>query len=270
MTQRDDVAGWALWGAAHEGDIHYTQDGRRLAALGHPGTLPLSTDCSASIVLWCNWADAPDPCGNGYDLNAGLFWTGTLRSNNPEIDIHYARVGDVIVHGAGGGHHATIIVDDAGSSNPWVVSHGQEGGPIRVRHAVEVAYHGPVWSCHRLALDAPVPPGPDPAPIPVPTPAPILEEEPMLWLVQIPRDLAVDDNEANAWQWTDLVSYRSWCHSRDESRGVISQVEARGGQIVHGGDAGPFLLAEVNMVEAKAVIAKLRDLPWVGPAPHPV
>lgn len=117
----------------------------------------------------------------------------------------------------------------------------------------------------RRLVDAAPSPTPEP-----PTPTPIQEDEPMLWLVQIPRDLAVDDNEANAWQWTDLVSWRSWCHSRDEARGHIAQVEWRNGRVVHGGDSGPFLLAEANMAEARAVIAKLRELPWVGPEPHPV
>lgn len=149
MTKRDDVVSNALWGVSHEPDIHYSQKPERFEAIGHPRQLPLSTDCSAFYTLCCNWAGVPDP--NGVNYNHYGF-TGTLLNNMEEIPIEQALPGDAIVYGPATGDHVVMKVDDGENiRDPWVVSHGQERGPIKVRHSVEVRSHRAPVRVLRLA-----------------------------------------------------------------------------------------------------------------------
>lgn len=160
MTIRDDIVGHALWGAANEPSIHYSQGSRRFDALDHPRQLPLFTDCSAFATLCYKWAGAPDP--NGLDYN-GTGYTGTLLLNLDQIAVTDALPGDLIVYGPGPGDHVVIVIEPG--ADPLTVSHGQEAGPIKVRHSVEVRAHRAPFRVLRGLVATPVP-----TPVPPPQP----------------------------------------------------------------------------------------------------
>lgn len=158
MTVRDDIVAHALWGVANEPSIHYSQGSHRFDALGHPRQLPLYTDCSAFATLLYNWAGADDPNGRGYN---GTGYTGTLLAHLVEIPVGDTQPGDLIVYGPGGGDHVVIVIEPG--LDPLTVSHGQEAGPIKVRHSVEVRSHRAPARALRGLIDAPVP-NPTPKP----------------------------------------------------------------------------------------------------------
>lgn len=128
----------ARWGAANEPSIHYRQS-RPIDGLNEPRKLPLYTDCSGFATDCYHWAGAPDPNDNGF---SGQGYTGTMLASCQHISKDEARAGDLIVYGNYPGEHV-VILDQAGSvSDPYTISHGQEAGPIRVLHSVEVRAHG--------------------------------------------------------------------------------------------------------------------------------
>lgn len=130
LTLRDKIVANALWGVAHEPEIHYTQGAERMAAVHSPRMLPMSADCSSSITCWYSWAGAPDP--NGFNYN-GQGYTGTLLLHGKRITQAQAVPGDYVVFGwgrDGTGEHVSIMVEKA--PDPWMVSHGQEAGPRRI------------------------------------------------------------------------------------------------------------------------------------------
>lgn len=134
---RHGVVHWALWGAAHEPMIHYSQGPERAEpVVKGKATLPMSLDCSA-FATWCyRMAGAPDPSGLGY-RGIGEF-TGTLVAHMREVAS--GKVGDLIVYGPGNGDHVVVIVALT-HDGYQVVSHGQERGPFITTHAVEKAAH---------------------------------------------------------------------------------------------------------------------------------
>lgn len=148
MSKRDEVVANALWGVSHEPDIHYSQGSDRFSALNNPRQLPLNTDCSAFYTLCCKWAGVPDPNGLGYN---GYGFTGTLLTHGKVISLEEALPGDAIVYGPGSGDHVVMIVDTMNQQDPIVVSHGQERGPIKIRHSVEVSSHRAPVRVLRLA-----------------------------------------------------------------------------------------------------------------------
>lgn len=148
MSKRDDIVANALWGVDNEPDIHYSQGPQRLVAIGMPRSLPLYTDCSGFYTLCCNWAGVPDPNGLNYN---GYGFTGTLLQYMEEIPLEQACRGDAIIYGPGTGDHVVLIVSDEGTDNPWVVSHGQERGPIKLRHLDEASSHRAPVRVLRLA-----------------------------------------------------------------------------------------------------------------------
>jgi len=133
---RSEIVANALWGVANAGSIHYAQL-RPIDGLNHKHKLPLSTDCSGWVTLCYKWAGAPDPNGNGYN---GQGFTGTLLNHLTHITRANAGPGDLVVFGSGSGHHVVVIT--GAGSDPEVVSHGQEKGPLRVRLSVELAAVG--------------------------------------------------------------------------------------------------------------------------------
>lgn len=127
----------------------------------------MAADCSSIWTMFGCWSGAPDPNGNDYN---GVGFTGTMLANLDEIPLRDAQLADLIVGGPGTGDHVWGIVGDAGSNNPLCVSHGQERGPIVVRHAIEVAAHRQPTRVLRWPIEATVP-TPTPTP-PAPTPPP--------------------------------------------------------------------------------------------------
>jgi peptidoglycan hydrolase-like protein with peptidoglycan-binding domain len=128
---RGEIVANALFGVAHEADIHYEQL-RPIDGIGDVHKLPLNVDCSGFATLCYNWAGAPDPNGLGYN---GLGYTGTLLNHMDRIDRDAALPGDLVVIGPGSGDHVVIIVE--AGSDPMVVSHGREAGPTRQRLSVD-------------------------------------------------------------------------------------------------------------------------------------
>ncbi|HEX3540078.1 MAG TPA: peptidoglycan-binding domain-containing protein [Acidimicrobiales bacterium] len=128
---REQIVAVALWGVAHEPDIHYEQR-RPIDGTNQIDKLPLSTDCSGFATLCYNWAAAPDPNGRDYD---GYGYTGTLLRGMEMISSAAAQAGDLVVIGPGNGEHVVIIVEPG--PDPIVVSHGSEPGPKRQHLSVD-------------------------------------------------------------------------------------------------------------------------------------
>jgi hypothetical protein len=131
--RRDTIVKLARWGVAHEQAIHYAQ--RRPMKLPAVGTTPWTTDCSEFVTTIYKWAGAPDPNGLRY---RGEGYTGTLLSHLKPIPARLVQKGDLVVYGGGTGHHVCVVVDDG--PDPLLVSHGQEAGPILIRHSEEARY----------------------------------------------------------------------------------------------------------------------------------
>lgn len=130
---RGEVVKWARWASAHRGSIHYSES--RPIPRYAPGHLPMTLDCSGSIITYCHWADAPDPSGEGYN-GAGSSYT--IDSHLPTIHQSEARPGDIILFTSP--NHVALVVEMG--SDPLLVSHGSEIGPLTVRLSVERRYHG--------------------------------------------------------------------------------------------------------------------------------
>jgi lysozyme family protein len=135
---RTRIVKWALWGVKNSARIAHSRGANRLAALETPGKMPLATDCSAFATLCYAWAKAPNPNHRGpYDPEAGGY-TGTMLERCSRIPRTAAKPGDLVVWTPPGeGSHVAVIVSTG--SNPWVVSHGSDNGPKRVRLADEDA-----------------------------------------------------------------------------------------------------------------------------------
>ncbi|MGH3130521.1 MAG: hypothetical protein ACRDNX_06870, partial [Gaiellaceae bacterium] len=136
---RERIVEWAEWGVANEPQISYTQIGARLAGIGKAGLLPLDTDCSAFATLCYNWAGAPNPNAAGaYDPRATAY-TGTMLTRCRHIDLKAVQPGDLVVWSPPAtGQHVCVVVSTG--SNPWLVSHGADRGPIRIRFSDQDAY----------------------------------------------------------------------------------------------------------------------------------
>jgi lysozyme family protein len=136
---RTSIVDWALWGAENTGRIAYSQGASRLGALGSPGALPLATDCSAFATLCYSWANAPNPNGPGPFSAAAGGYTGTMLKHLKHIPQSAAKPGDLVVWTPPpDGQHVAVIV--SGGPNPWLVSHGDDTGPKKLRFAAEDAY----------------------------------------------------------------------------------------------------------------------------------
>jgi hypothetical protein len=131
---RDKILENAHWGIQNEPQIHYEQL-RPMDGLEHPHKLPLQTDCSGFVTLCYKWAGGPDPNGLKF---SGAGYTGTMLQACSHIARSAARPGDLVVWGPPPGHHVAMVLEPG--SDPWLVSHGQEKGPIRIQFSVEDGY----------------------------------------------------------------------------------------------------------------------------------
>lgn len=117
---------------AHEPTVHYAQARpmktssiRNAAQLEKALPHGVTMDCSESVTLLCRLAGLHDPNGLQYD---GSGYTGTLLGHLPHYhDPSRARVGALVVFGAGNGEHV-CMVRHAGK-DPILFSHGAEAGP---------------------------------------------------------------------------------------------------------------------------------------------
>jgi lysozyme family protein len=135
---REAIVTWALWGVRNRARIAYSQGAARLGALGSPGSLPLATDCSGFATLCYAWAGAPNPNFAGrYDPAKGGY-TGTMLSRCRHVPRASAQAGDLVVWTPPrDGHHVCVVVGTG--ADPWLVSHGDDGGPKKVRFSDEDA-----------------------------------------------------------------------------------------------------------------------------------
>lgn len=163
MGEREDVVGHGLWSYDNRDQIGYSQVDR-WGDLHDPRHLPWEADCSSHFTTICSWAGCPDPNGHGY---GGVMFTGTIKAWLPAL----ARVEDLlpadpVVYGPGSGQHVAFVVRDAGTSDPLMCSHGQQAGPLLVRHSVERDAHFlPFTPLRLLTSDVPQPDKPKPTPI---------------------------------------------------------------------------------------------------------
>lgn len=143
-TWRDDIKREMDWMLAHEHDVHYKQERPFSPRKVYDKSLPISTDCSGSTTMLYYAAGMPDPNRRQYD---GTGYTGTLRAATPRKKLAELEPGDFIVYGSGNGVHV-VVVYAAHPTDPLCFSHGQERGPLLVRHSAEVAAHGATFTCH--------------------------------------------------------------------------------------------------------------------------
>jgi lysozyme family protein len=138
VEMRAAIVRWALWGVQNTARIAYSQGAKRLNGLGGPGTLPLGTDCSGFATLCYAWAKAPNPnFRGGYDPAKGGY-TGTMLSRCRHIPRSAVQPGDLVVWTPpDDGHHVCVVV--AAGTDPWLVSHGDDTGPRKLRFSAEDA-----------------------------------------------------------------------------------------------------------------------------------
>lgn len=137
---RAKILQWAQWGVTNNPRIGYTLGSSRLSALGTPGTLPLSTDCSGFVTLCYAWAGAPNPNWPGkYDAGQGGY-TGTLLKQCKKIPASAVKPGDIVVWttlAKPDGVHAALVLQPG--ADPWLINHGDESQPKKIRFSQEDA-----------------------------------------------------------------------------------------------------------------------------------
>lgn len=141
MSQvRARILEFCRWSISTEPQWHYAQ-ARPMERVKTPAELrqlPREADCSEHATDAYAYAGAPDPNGENYN---GTGWTGTLLKHCRHIPKAKAKAADLVVFGAGDGHHVVVLLEDATANggDPLVCSHGQERGPISIRLSVETA-----------------------------------------------------------------------------------------------------------------------------------
>jgi lysozyme family protein len=136
---RQEIVEWALWGVKNTARIAYSQGSNRLAALDTPGALPLATDCSGFPTLCYSWAKAPNPNAAGPYLRGAGGYTGTMLTRCKHIPRSAAKPADLVVWTPpADGEHVCIVVSTG--PDPWLVSHGGDSGPLKIRFSDEDAY----------------------------------------------------------------------------------------------------------------------------------
>jgi len=99
----------------------------------------ISMDCSEAVTLICRLAGLRDPNGAGYD---GYGYTGTLYDHLP----HYGNVldahdGAIMIFGINPTVHAVMRMSSPDGKNPWLFSHGSQGGPRHIQLSDEEQAH---------------------------------------------------------------------------------------------------------------------------------
>lgn len=142
---RRNVVGVAGWMIRHNAEIGYTQDEPRAYPLERKPLTLLGGgadewDCSMAVDICYFWAGVPAshcPMGNAYALSGN---TQTLFDHGRGIAISNAQLADVVIWGHDGAtHHAALVIADAGTADPLLMSHGREACPCAVRFSAENA-----------------------------------------------------------------------------------------------------------------------------------
>jgi hypothetical protein len=136
---RSAMLAQAQWALAHEPSFHYAQDRPIPLDRFKAHTLPITTDCSGFVTCIAFAAGVkPDPNGQAYN---GQGFTGTLLQHCEHITKHEAKAGDFIAYGPFPGEHVVMLLEDGTVTDPFVISHGQEAGPIKIRASTEAKAH---------------------------------------------------------------------------------------------------------------------------------
>jgi len=126
---RAEMVKWCLWGIENEAQIHY-EKARPIPTL-EPGTLPLSTDCSGSTIIFAQWAGVPPHPGIEYQgAGSSTNMAGLLR----QVSREDVEPGDLVVWS---GFHVSVLIEVG--ADPMVMSHGEEAGPLKMRLDSEIA-----------------------------------------------------------------------------------------------------------------------------------
>lgn len=129
---RDNMVKWCRWGVEHEPSIHYAPI--RPIRFPAQGTLPLTTDCSGSTIIFARWAGVPPHPGLEYN---GAGSSMDMGSRLRHISKSAALPGDLACWP---GHHVCVVVEPG--ADPLLESHGMERGPLLVRTSDEASFHG--------------------------------------------------------------------------------------------------------------------------------
>ena len=140
VSIRSDMVKQAEWALAHEAQIHYREARPIPLADFKAHKLPLTTDCSGFVTCIAYAAGVkPDPNHQSYN---GQGFTGTLLQHLEHIPKQAAVAGDFVAFGPFPGEHVVMLLESAHTNaDPMVVSHGFEGGPIKLRLSAESKAH---------------------------------------------------------------------------------------------------------------------------------
>lgn len=130
---RGRIVDYAQWGAENTFQIHYAQV-RPMDHLNKVKALPWYTDCSEFVTTVYHWAGAPDPNGLGYN---GYGFTGSMLDHGVSIPRYQIKPGDVVIWGWAPGHHTAVFVESGEKTDPMIVSHGSESGPLLIPLSAE-------------------------------------------------------------------------------------------------------------------------------------
>lgn len=139
------------WGLRNEDAIHYDQYRPFDVDTVKDKTVPCRLDCSSMTVCNSRAVGRPDPSGQDYagGTPGHPTFTGTLRTGTPQRkNVADALVGDHIIYGQNTGAHVVQVYEPG--RDPLVYSHGQEAGPMLVRHSTELRVHGTYFTVHDI------------------------------------------------------------------------------------------------------------------------
>jgi hypothetical protein len=122
LTERDKVIEQLRWLLANHDQVFYGQVRPVALARFRDHLLPITSDCSGSIIGANFAAGAPDPGGNNYDGSGN---TASFLLHLTHITRAQLRPADIVVFGALPGDHAVCVLDSALN----VYTHGHAGVP---------------------------------------------------------------------------------------------------------------------------------------------
>ncbi|HYV02564.1 MAG TPA: hypothetical protein VEM93_09580 [Actinomycetota bacterium] len=128
---RDAMVSWCRWGIEHEPDIHYAKD--RPIPSPPAGTVPLTTDCSGSTIIFAHWAGVPPH--PGMDYNGGGS-SETMSDQLRQLSRQDIRPGDLVIWPR---HHVAVVMELG--EDPLLETHGLERGPMSIRLSAEADFH---------------------------------------------------------------------------------------------------------------------------------
>jgi hypothetical protein len=95
-------------------------------------------DCSTAVTLLFKYAGLRDPNGLGYDGSGN---TDTLYNHLPHYyKVEDAHPGALLIFGEDPTVHVCMLTERDGT-DPWLFSHGQQGGPFHIQLSAERQNH---------------------------------------------------------------------------------------------------------------------------------